>query len=79
VIFVSLNNHKIREEGKKNRKKKKIKQGGVSHNGALPFTLKKKYLIKAKEELWKLKYLAMQKTKSSKKSSKTKPKSFKIL
>jgi hypothetical protein len=29
---------------------------------ALPFTLKKKYLIKAKEEeLWKLKYLAMQK------------------
>jgi hypothetical protein len=58
VIFVSLNNHKIREEGKK----KKIKQGGVSHNGALPFTLKKKYLIKAKEEeLWKLKYLAMQK------------------
>jgi hypothetical protein len=43
---------------------------------ALPFTLKKKYLIKAKEEeLWKLKYLAMQKTLNiQKKSSKTKPK-----
>jgi hypothetical protein len=33
---------------------------GVCHTVALPFTLKK-YLIKAKEELWKVKYFAMQK------------------
>ncbi len=40
MIFVSLkNNHKIREEGKKLEKKKKIKQGGVTQNVALPFTL----------------------------------------
>jgi hypothetical protein len=32
---------------------------GVCHTGALPFTLKKKYLKKAKEEeLWKLKYIS---------------------
>ncbi len=40
MIFVSLNNHKIREEGKKNRKKKRLNKG-VCHNVALPFTLKK--------------------------------------
>jgi hypothetical protein len=46
---------------KKIEKKKKIKQGGVSQCG-LAIYIKKKYLIKAKEEeLWKLKYLAMQK------------------
>jgi hypothetical protein len=32
---------------------------GVSHTVALPFTLKK--YLKAKEELWKLKYFTMQK------------------
>jgi hypothetical protein len=32
---------------------------GVSHCVALPFTLKKD--LKAKEELWKLKYFTMQK------------------
>jgi hypothetical protein len=32
---------------------------GVSHCVALPFTLKKD--LKAKEELWKLKYFIMQK------------------
>jgi hypothetical protein len=35
-----------------------FKQGGC-HNVALPFTLKK--FLKAKEELWKLKYFTMQK------------------
>jgi hypothetical protein len=35
-----------------------IKQG-VSHTMALPFTIKK--YLKAKEELWKLKYITMQK------------------
>jgi hypothetical protein len=34
---------------------------GVCHTVALPFTLKKKDL-KAKEELWKLKYFTMQKS-----------------
>jgi hypothetical protein len=33
---------------------------GVCHTVALPFYIKKKYL-KAKEELWKLKYFTMQK------------------
>jgi hypothetical protein len=42
---------------------------GECHTVALPFTLKK-YYLKAKEELWKLKYFTMQKYKSSKKSSK---------
>jgi hypothetical protein len=53
------------------------KQGGVSHCGLAIYI--KKYL-KAKEELWKLKYFTMQKyTKASKKSSqRKKPKSFKI-
>ncbi len=36
----------------------KFKQG-VCHTVALPFTLKKH--LKAKEELWKLKYFTMQK------------------
>jgi hypothetical protein len=35
------------------------KQQGVSHTVALPFTLKQ--YLKAKEELWKLKYFTMQK------------------
>jgi hypothetical protein len=45
---------------------------------ALPFTLKKKYLKAKEEELWKLKYFAMQKIylifkkKSSKKKKKNK-------
>jgi hypothetical protein len=33
----------------------------MSHTVALPFTLKSKYLSKAKEELRKLKYFTMQK------------------
>jgi hypothetical protein len=37
-----------------------IDKQGVCHTPALPFTLKSKYL-KAKEELWKLKYSTMQK------------------
>ncbi len=37
-----------------------IDKQGVCHTAALPFTLKSKYL-KAKEELWKLKYFTMQK------------------
>ncbi len=37
-----------------------IDKQGVCHTAALPFTLKSKYL-KAKEELWKLKYSTMQK------------------
>jgi hypothetical protein len=46
---------------------------------ALPFTLKR-YLKKAKEELWKLKYFTMPKyTSSSKKSSKKKPESVSTL
>jgi hypothetical protein len=51
---------------------------GVCYNVALPFTFKK--YLKAKEELWKLKYFTMQKTIIFKKSSQQKkPKSFKIL
>jgi hypothetical protein len=47
-----------------------IDKQGVCHTAALPFTLESKYL-KAKEELWKLKYFTMQKyTQSSKSSSK---------
>jgi hypothetical protein len=46
----------------------------------LPFTLKKYLKAKEEEELWKLKYFTMQKyDKSSKKSSKKKPNSFKII
>jgi len=52
------------------------KQQGVSHTVALPFTLKQ--YLKAKEELWKLKYFTMQKH-NLPKPSKNKPKSFKIL
>jgi hypothetical protein len=37
-----------------------IDKQGVCHTAALPFTLESKYL-KAKEELWKLKYFTMQK------------------
>jgi len=44
---------------------------------ALPFTLKK--YLKAKEELWKLKYFTMQKYNLPKIPPKEKPKSFKIL
>jgi len=63
VIFVSLNNHKIREEGKIYIEKKKRLNKGVCHTmGPCHLHFFKKYLIKAKEELWKLKYLAMQKT-----------------
>jgi len=36
-----------------------IDKQGVCHTAALPFTLESKYL-KAKEELWKLKYFTMQ-------------------
>jgi hypothetical protein len=36
-----------------------IKEQGPCHTMALPFTLKK--YLKAKEELWKLKYFNMQK------------------
>jgi hypothetical protein len=41
---------------------------GVCHTVALPFTFKK--YLKAKEELWKLKYFTMQKYNLQKKSSK---------
>jgi hypothetical protein len=44
-------------------------QQGVCHAVTLPFTLKK-YLKKAKEELWKLKYFTMQKNIILKKTSK---------
>jgi hypothetical protein len=38
------------------------KTRGCGHNVALPFTLKKqKKYLKAKEELWKIKYFTMQK------------------
>jgi hypothetical protein len=40
--------------------KLKNNKGVVCHTVALPFTFFKKYL-KAKEELWKLKYFSMQK------------------
>jgi hypothetical protein len=40
----------------------------VCHTGALPFTLKK--YLKAKEELWKLKYFTIQKYNLQKKCSK---------
>jgi hypothetical protein len=40
--------------------KLKNNKGLVCHTVALPFTLQNKYL-KAKEELWKLKYFSMQK------------------
>jgi hypothetical protein len=47
-----------------------IDKQGVCHTAALPFTLKSKYL-KAKEELWKLKYFTIHaKIKPSKSSSK---------
>jgi hypothetical protein len=50
----------------------------VCHTVALPFTLKK--YLKAKEELWKLKYFTMQKYINLQKNPlKEKPKSFKIL
>ncbi len=53
----------------------------VCHNVALPFTFQK--YLKAKEELWKLKYFTMQNYNLqkilSKKKKKKKPKSFKIL
>jgi hypothetical protein len=39
--------------------KKHQQQQGVCHTVALPFTFKK--YLKTKEELWKLKYLTMQK------------------
>jgi hypothetical protein len=44
---------------------------------ALPFTLKK-YILKAKEELWKFKYFTMQKYNLQKNPLIKKPKSFKI-
>jgi len=47
-----------RERGKKKRPTKQPKQG-MCHNMALPFTSKK--YLKAKEELWNLKYFTMQK------------------
>jgi hypothetical protein len=43
----------------------KWKTRGVCYTMALPFTLKSKYL-KAKEELWKLKYFTIAKIYSSK-------------
>jgi hypothetical protein len=48
-------------KGKKKKKKipTKLPKQGMCHNVALPFTLKK--LLKAKEELWNLKYFTMQK------------------
>jgi hypothetical protein len=48
----------------------------VSHYGLAIYM--KKYL-REKEEIWKLKYFTMQKYNLQKKSSKRKPKSFKIL
>jgi hypothetical protein len=57
----------------------RLLEQGVCHTVALPFTLKK-YIKAKEEELWKLKYFTMQKYYNlSKKSSKRKPKSFKIL
>jgi len=44
---------------------------------ALSFTIKKS-ILSQKEELWKFKYFTMQKYNLQKKSSKKKPKSFKI-
>jgi hypothetical protein len=51
-------------------------QQGLCNTVALPFTLKN--ILKAKEELWKLKYFTMQKYNLQKVLQK-KPKSFKIL
>jgi len=52
---------------------------GVSHRGLANYILKSIFCQK-KKLLWKLKYFTMQKySQSSKKSSKKKPKSFKIL
>ncbi len=53
-----------------------LKQG-VCHTVAFQFTLKIKYL-KAKEELWKLKYFNTS-TYNIQKNPSKKPKSFKIL
>jgi hypothetical protein len=47
-----------------------VNKGVVCHTVALPIIYIKKY-IKAKEELWKLKYFTMQKYNPQKKSSKT--------
>jgi hypothetical protein len=47
---------------------KNIRQQGVCHKVALPFTLKSYF--NAKEELWKFKYFTMQKYNFPKKSSK---------
>jgi hypothetical protein len=49
---------------------------GVCHTVVLPFTLKR--YLKAKEELWKLKYFTLQKNNFQKILQK-KPKSFKTL
>jgi hypothetical protein len=48
--------------------KPELTRGGVLHCFALPFYIKK-YLKKAKEELWKFKYFTMQKYNLPKKSS----------
>ncbi len=45
----------------KHFKFKKTKNNGVCHTMALPFTFFLKKYLKAKEELWKLKYFSMQK------------------
>jgi hypothetical protein len=58
-------------------KQKFLRQGVCRHTVAFAMYIKK-YLIKAKEEFWELKYFTMQKIQSSKKSSKRNPKSFKI-
>ncbi len=52
------------------------KTRGVSHYGLAIYI---KTYLKAKEELWKLKYFTMQKYNLQKKSCKKKPKSFNIL
>ncbi len=50
---------KFTKEKKKKPKQKQTNKQGVCHIVALPFILKK--YLKAKEELWKLKYFTMQK------------------
>jgi len=66
---------RVKLKKEKNKKNKKNK-GVVSQCGLAIYI--KKYL-KAKEELWKLKYFTMQKYKLKKKSFKRNQKTFKIL
>ncbi len=71
---------KVKKKKKKKHHQRKLKQGGVSQCGLAIYI--KKYLKAKEEELWKLKYYispCKNNYNLSKKSSKRKPKSFKIL